>query len=251
MELYWLEQTAACVPHGDEWLSPAERQALGRLHVPKRRADWRLGRWTAKVAIAARLCIAPALSEIETRAADSGAPLAFVRGRPAGVALSLSHSGGVGFCVLGDAEAAVGCDVERIETRSPAFLADYFTRLEQAMVVGRPESRWDEWANLLWSAKESALKASGAGLREDPRAVAVLPADCGGGTGSWFGLAALDGEGRLFHGWWRSVRGFVWTVLSNPDPVSLEPLDSKTAINGGISTGGPLLRRPWRPQMPV
>ena len=55
MEVYWLEQSAADVPAEDEWLSESERTVLAGLRFPKRRADWRLGRWTAKCAAAGYL----------------------------------------------------------------------------------------------------------------------------------------------------------------------------------------------------
>ena len=55
MNVYWLEQSDGDVPVGDGWLSAGERATLDRLRIPKRRADWRLGRWTAKCAAAAYL----------------------------------------------------------------------------------------------------------------------------------------------------------------------------------------------------
>jgi len=54
-DVYWLEQTEADVPAEDDWLSEREAVRLGRMRIPKRRADWRLGRWTAKRALAACL----------------------------------------------------------------------------------------------------------------------------------------------------------------------------------------------------
>jgi 4'-phosphopantetheinyl transferase len=53
MDVYWLDQTQADVPAGDEWLCAREAACLARLRFAKRRADWRLGRWTAKRALAA------------------------------------------------------------------------------------------------------------------------------------------------------------------------------------------------------
>jgi hypothetical protein len=77
MNLFWLTQTEADVPGSDDWLSPGEQVRLEAMRFPKRRGDWRLGRWTAKQAIAAFLKLPAdehAFARIEVRAADCGAP---------------------------------------------------------------------------------------------------------------------------------------------------------------------------------
>ena len=51
----WLVRRSVDVPDGDWWLSEAECRLQARFVVPKRLADWRLGRWTAKAALAAML----------------------------------------------------------------------------------------------------------------------------------------------------------------------------------------------------
>ena len=81
MDVYWLEQTEADVPSGEDWLSANEVVRLNSMRVAKRRADWRLGRWTAKCALAIYLTLPDhlqSLQEIEMRPAPSGAPEAFV-----------------------------------------------------------------------------------------------------------------------------------------------------------------------------
>ena len=55
IDVYWLEQTATEVRHEDDLLSARELGLLDHLHIPKRNADWRLGRWTAKRALAVYL----------------------------------------------------------------------------------------------------------------------------------------------------------------------------------------------------
>jgi hypothetical protein len=55
MQVYWLEQAVNDVPDNNNWLCTGELACLNRLRFAKRRADWRLGRWTAKRAVAARL----------------------------------------------------------------------------------------------------------------------------------------------------------------------------------------------------
>ena len=228
MDVYWLDQTDRDVPSGDVWLSGNERAHLEGLHIPKRRADWRLGRWTAKCAVAwylNRPRDPEALASLELRPAPSGAPRIFLHGRPASVALSLSHSCGVGLCAVAPASAGVGCDLETVEPRSPAFLADYFTDAEQRLVARTPAARRDQVLTLLWSAKESVLKALGCGLRLDTRSVNTVPADflhtCGE---EWRRVSAAHISGRTYHGWWRESRDLVWTVVADPPPLRLVTL---------------------------
>ena len=52
---HWLEQTEADLPAANDWLSAGERLRLDGMRFAKRHADWRLGRWTAKRALAAYL----------------------------------------------------------------------------------------------------------------------------------------------------------------------------------------------------
>jgi 4'-phosphopantetheinyl transferase len=222
VQILWLAQTEVEVPLGDAWLSPAEAGAAARLRVPKRHAEWRLGRWSVKCAMAAWLGPGGDIAEpaqIEVRPSASGAPRVWVRGRAAQVAVSLSHSHGVGFCALAEAGTLLGCDVEKVEPRSAAFIADYLTEAEQEMVRLSGEGSRDELVTLLWSAKESALKAVGEGLRGDPRSVEIRPGKRM--NGCWEALRAVDGEGREFEGWWRSTGGLVWTLLAAPAPEAL------------------------------
>ena len=55
MRVFWLEQTEADVPPSNDWLGPAELDRCNAFRFAKRRNDWRLGRWTAKCALAAYL----------------------------------------------------------------------------------------------------------------------------------------------------------------------------------------------------
>jgi 4'-phosphopantetheinyl transferase len=191
----WLLQPAAEVPAGDDWLAPVERARLAQLHVAKRRADWRLGRWTAKRAIAAALAVAA--TRIAVIATQRGAPLALLDGVPAPVAISLSHAAGYGLCLVAPARAAVGCDLEPVEPRSAAFIRDYFTAAERALVGA--DARL---ATIVWCAKEAVLKAVGEGLREDPRTVAVTLTD--EITDGWQRLAVAH-AGRPYTAWARDL----------------------------------------------
>ena len=209
--IFWLAQTAADVPTANGWLTMAERERMDCLCVPKRRADWRLGRWTAKRAISAYLGVA--IPAVEIRPAVSGAPEAWIDGRPAAVALSLSHSGSIGFCAVATPGTDLGCDVEGVQPRSPGFLADYFTSEEQTLVAEAAPAQRDLFVTVLWSAKESVLKALHCGLRSDTRAVCCEVQGFGGGR-SWHRLRATYDRARKFQGWWRENGRMVFSVAA-------------------------------------
>jgi len=214
--VYWLEQTEADVPTEDDWLSTSELVRLSSFRFPKRRADWRLGRWTAKLAVARWLSphgSPPALSAIEIRPATSGAPEVFIADRPADGTISISHRGGVAACALGQAASELGCDLELVEPRSEGFVADYFTEGEQAL-INQAGADCSQISALLWSAKESALKALRVGLREDTRSVAVSIS--GTPVGGWRRLKVECPQGVRFCGWWQLSGGLIRTVVSGP-----------------------------------
>ncbi len=225
--LFWLSFALQDVPEGDSWLSPAELFTLAGFKFPKRRSDWLLGRWTGKQALSRYLGLAgglDALSRLEIRAAPDGAPEAFVAGRPAGVAFSISHSAGVSLCVVGDAASAAGCDLEKIEPREASLAEDYFTVAEAALVAGATEEDRATVFTLIWCAKESALKSLRLGLRRDTRSVAVSLSETRDRE-SWNSLSVDCLEsGLTFHGWWRVREGFVQAVTSalpSPPPIEL------------------------------
>ena len=229
MEVFWLEQGQAEVRAADDWLSPAERARYHALRVPKRREDWRLGRWTAKHAVAAYLGLpadASALAAIEIRPAVSGAPEAFLNGAPASVSISLSHRDGRAACAVAPAGTAVGCDLEVVEPRSDSFVSDYFTDHEQRLVAQAAADGRLLTVALLWSAKESTLKALREGLRIDTRQVEVefvenhaamnKSAAEASSWDSWYPLRT-GFEQQAFHGWWRREQGFVLTLVTAPE----------------------------------
>ena len=222
-----LLQRESELPQHDEWLTPEETVVLAGLRFPKRRAEWRLGRWTAKLAVGTFLRIDPAAVRIA--ASDDGSPQAIVDGRADRVAVSISHRDGTAACAVGPPEAALGCDLETVEPRSEGFVADYLTEAERARVRAAPEDDRVRVVNLMWSAKESALKAVRTGLRADTRSVEVeLPAEpepAGRSDPSgWHTLSVVDGTtGHRFWGWWRDEGTLVLTVVSDgtPDPPTM------------------------------
>lgn len=213
------------LPAGEHWLAPAETASLAALRFTKRRTEYLLRRLVAKHAVAAvtgRPTDPAALAGIEIRNAPSGAPYVCVEGTTLGVEVSITDRAGWAVCVArqGDcAESPVGCDLELVEPRTPGFVLDFFTATEQELVASRPagEDR-DMAANLIWSAKESALKVLRTGLRRDTRSLEVaLAAPRGDG---WGELTVGAAEGTVFPGWWRRDGRFVLTVATE---VAAEP----------------------------
>jgi len=227
MDAYWLEQTEADVPAGNQWLSAAERSRLSSLRFEKRWTDWRLGRWTAKCAVASYLNLPSdvrSLGDIEIRAAPSGAPELLLFSQSAAVSISLSHRAGKALCVVGLSGARLGCDLELVESRENSFLKDFFTPNEQRLVDGAPSEQRPLLATLLWSAKESALKALHVGLRLDTALLDVgltdtnpyREKDSSQDAGpAWSPLLVRTAD-WILDGWWRCANDFVRTVVSVP-----------------------------------
>ena len=195
----------ADVPANDGWLHPNEAARVAGMRFPKRRADFRLGRWTAKKALADYLCLTDGPQTIEIRAAPDGAPEAWISGKPADAVISISHRAGRALCAVAPAGTALGCDLELIEPHSDAFLADYFTSEEQQMVRRAPNRHSLE--TLLWSAKESAMKALREGLRLDTRSLTVHISTS---------ALSVHYEDRIFRGCWQIENGWVCTLVTDP-----------------------------------
>ena len=220
----WLTQNLSDVPPHDNWLSKSERSILATMRFPKRRADWRLGRWTAKRALLSYFGNTSGLPEIEIRTAADGAPEAFLRNEPEPVSISISHSEGVGFCVVAPRGNAIGCDIEIVQPRSEHFVADYFTVEEREYVLQAAATEHPRLATLIWSAKESAMKALRQGLRLDTRSV-VVSVDENTEQESWNPLTVrcVDSS-RIFYGWWRMNGKYVQIITADrptEQPVAL------------------------------
>ena len=220
IDVIWLEQRAADLPPSMDWLSAAEKVRLSSLRIPKRRADWMLGRWTAKRAVAGYLGLGGEPSaQIEIRSEPGGAPRAFVNREPAPLTISISHRDGRAVCAVAAPEAALGCDLEIAEPRSSAFAADYFTPAEQR-IIARVSGleRWRLLA-LLWSAKESVMKLLRVGLRIDPGEIMIETAALPDADFDWLPLRAGYG-GHIYHGWWQQAGAVISTIVADPAPGS-------------------------------
>lgn len=264
----WLLVSGDVVPPHDLWLSTREQAILAGLQVPKRRQDWRLGRWAAKrlavqllqrrvegpgeggtVACPSDVCLSftapvhPAWGEaygleparLSVLAASDGAPELYLDELRLPLQLSLSHTSGWAVALLGPLAGPAGIDLEVIEARSPAFMHDYLDITEQSWAQQQPDP--DLAGTLLWSAKESVLKARRTGLREDPRgvqvrmmplppvlkrqltvqpcpSVLVRPPEPAGG---WWAYHAASRQ--VYVGEWYSLDGKVLTLVLGSGPI--------------------------------
>jgi 4'-phosphopantetheinyl transferase len=247
----WLARSEDEIPPTHDWLTSGEADRLADLRFAKRRTEYLLRRWVCKHAVATTLGLPTDLSSlarIEVANRASGAPYVEVDGLPVELDVSISDRAGWAVCLVGADLSRVGCDLEVVEPRSAAFVADFLTADEQAFVASCQESDRHAAANLIWSAKESALKVLQTGLRRDTRTVEVTVAPAGTAIAGeaevgWHRLEVRTAEGLLLPGWWRRDGVFLVTVASE------QPLDPPTALpgSGELTTAQPVhswLHRP-------
>jgi 4'-phosphopantetheinyl transferase len=161
-----------------------------------------------------------------------------VDGRVPDVNVSVSDRAGWAVCLVGppgeggggSRGGALGIDLELVEPRSDAFVGDFFTAEESATVRRLPagEPR-DEAANLIWSAKEAALKVLKLGLRADTREVAVA-FDRACRPDGWAPLRVTGRGGAAFPGWWRREGVFLLTLAGHEDAPPPEALHGSGAL---------------------
>jgi len=216
------------VPVSDEWLAPGEARVLSRLRFDKRRGDFRLGRFTAKRVLGSawRRGAVPGATppRFSVEAAEDGAPEARSwDGAPVPFVVSITHSQSLAASAVavgepGDA-VRLGCDLERVEARSDELVRQFFSETERRKLARVETGSAALYRTLVWSAKESALKALRVGLTMDTRSVEV-EWTAGGEVDQWQALTARAGDER-FAGFWRLIRQndhapWVLSVLSSP-----------------------------------
>jgi len=247
--MWWLAQGEYEVPEGADWLSQREQSVLASIRYRKRHVEFLTRRWAAKRALATVLerDFSPrTLASVEIGHHASGAPFVQVDGRRAAIDVSLSDRAGWAVCLVGPpggSTGPLGIDLELVEPRSDAFVEDFFTAAERAHVRSLPagEAR-DEAANLIWSAKEAALKVLKVGLRADTREVSVEIGRQPDGNG-WRALSVSGRDGSSFPGWWRRDGVFLLTIAGTQPGAPPARLDG----GGDLATAVPVhswLERP-------
>jgi 4'-phosphopantetheinyl transferase len=150
----------------------------------------------------------------------------------------------------------VGCDLEIVEARTQGFVSDFLTDVEQRYVATTVDGDGTAAAaNLLWSAKESALKVLRTGLRRDTRSVEVTVAETEEGPdtvdrGGWGRLTVTTIEGATLSGWWRRDGAFLLTIAADSPIGQPQPLPGCARL----SEASPVhswVTRPLAPTWPV
>ncbi len=219
------------LPGDVAWLTPAEQDQLATFRFEKRRSDWLLGRWTAKQALLGMAGLPSTdIGRFEIASEPNGAPMPRMDDQPCAARLSLSHSHGHALCVVTGSTAALGCDIELVEPRGAEFIDTWFTAAECEQVESADSAFRDALVTLIWSAKESTLKAMRTGLSADTRSVNVTIGQQPEDNGWQYARTALD-DGGEFSCLWRLAGPFVLTIVTSgavEEPCSLSaPGDSQ------------------------
>ena len=204
------------------------------MRFPKRRADWRLGRWTAKCALSTYLDV-PAVLMFFRKWNKCSVRLA--RPKPFSAAdlrrlrfHSVIAAGGA--CTVEAPGVELGCDLEFVEPRSDNFVADYFTIEEQALVAHALAADRLTLSVALERERERTESTEGrpstrhALVIVDPLRHVIRP--------TWLEptpvrhIADHSAGVRVFHGWWQSADQMVRTVVSAPPPDAPIPLTTPT-----------------------
>lgn len=235
--MWWLAHGEHEVPATLDWLSPRELAVLQAIRFRKRYVEFVTRRWTAKRALARvldREASPQVLAGLEIAHQIGGAPYVRVDGATAAIDVSLSDRAGWAVCLVGPPAAGdgpLGVDLELVEPRSAGFVADFFTEVEREFMARLPAGdAWDAAANLIWSAKEAALKVLKVGLRADTRDVEVSLGEEARPDG-WVPMVVTARDGTAFPGWWRRDGQFLLTIAS------VAPREPPALLEGGADLG--------------
>ena len=241
--MWWLAHGESEIPSASDWLSSHELAHLDSIRFTKRRNEYLTRRWTAKQAIATVLDLDHiTLSRVEVRHHESGAPYAQIDGKRAAIDVSMSDRAGWAVCLVGPpgsaASGTLGIDLEVVEPRSEAFVTDFFTPTEQQYVQALADAEHrHEAANLIWSAKEAALKVQQIGLRVDTRTVEVELQATARPDG-WRAMTVKGSDGSM-PGWWRRDGVFLLTIAFS------SPAEPPQALAGGADLADAVPLHSW------
>lgn len=159
------------------YLGDQEKKIFQKLKIPKRKREWLGARLLAKDLIRAvdKRLGDKEFREIEVLNEPSGAPVLAISGDEGNTGkVSLSHSNGVALCAYSSDDIQFGIDLELVESRAKEFVEDFFTAGELDQVSKLPTGAQNLFITVIWSGKESVLKALSSGLRVDTRSVEVM-----------------------------------------------------------------------------
>jgi 4'-phosphopantetheinyl transferase len=188
-----------------------------QFRIPKRQEEWIASRIAGKRLINKVLKTEGLRhSDIMIKKERSGQPYVWIQGIgriPGG--FSLSHSNGYVLCGhTSSVESGFGLDLEMIESRSLEFVQDFFSNQEIKKYHGLSDQERNEYATLVWSAKESFLKAVGVGLSIDTKKIEIVDASRKSNNSVWSEcLVVFNAQKGLFYRiLWQRVGNFIWTV---------------------------------------
>ena len=227
----WLAASLDDVAPDAEWVDEMLAARLAGMRYTKRYSEARLGRWTAKQAIAQTLGV-DSVQDVIIHNARDGAPEALVAGQPIDAVIAMTDRADWAVCMVLPGGVRIGCDLEVVEARSRSFVADYFTAAEQDAVAVAGDAAVA--ANLIWSAKESALKVLRTGLRQDTRTVEVTLLESV--EGEWSGLEVKDDTGRTLPGWWARCGDFILTCAAAAPIAAPRSLLAPTPLTAAAPT---------------
>ena len=200
----------------NSFLGEQELEYLSSLRIEKRRSEWLAGRMAIKRLLQAghaelanrKLC------EIQILKVENGAPCLLIdHDFRLNASISLSHSNKYVFCAYADEKDLLGVDLELIANRSVDFIQDFFTVDEIQQLNLYPQVDQPLLANLIWSAKESILKALSLGLTVDTRRINIQPGSSIASSPGWnplgFTTELTKKDLRLY---WRRENEFVLTA---------------------------------------
>lgn len=235
--LYWLLQSQTAHPALSQGkapgglLAPQEQAQLEQFSSQLRRRDWLLGRWTAKrllqQVLQHRLGVEAPLCAITIQTMPNGAPFPEINSPPIDETfnLSLSHKQGYALCaVVEGRHTPIGVDLEWIEPRDEAFVEEFLSGAERALLAACTPRLRTLHVTAIWSAKEAALKATGWGLRVDPRAVSCLVEPVAAEPQNWMPFQIVWNRETIakeslpdLTGWWQTIGRFVLAVATTGD----------------------------------
>ena len=228
--IYWtasLDEQTPCTSDSvpfEAYLTEYELERLGMLRFPKRRAEWLHGRWTMKYLLRHSAAGYAGLPPVRVQLKNEAEGMPFLEepreGKRLAVPISISHREHRAFCALTTAASVqLGVDLELVESRPPSFLEDYFTAQEYSTGLALKGLERDIWFTLLWSLKESVLKAVGKGLRLDTRNVVIDHVEdlAGAAQDSAWRSACVTFEkynSMQWRLWWRYMDRFIYSVAA-------------------------------------
>jgi 4'-phosphopantetheinyl transferase len=172
----WAEPRLA--DEANAWLDATESARLVRLRRPDDRARFVGSRAGLKALVASLTGVAPAdvalRYDCEQCGQQHGRPVLVGSLADSGWAVSLSHAG-QRVLVAATREGPVGADVEPVAAVDFSGFAEVaLAPAEQQSIAALPAAERRLAAARIWVRKEALLKASGAGLRVDPREVDTI-----------------------------------------------------------------------------